>query len=637
LSGLIPKHFIDDLVSKTNIVDVIGSYLPLIKAGKNYKACCPFHKETTPSFNVNEEDQYYYCFGCSAGGNVLQFIVNKENTSFVQAVEKLAHLMSIEIPQDTAHPVNSGHKEIYETLENASNYYVNQLTRHPNAQIPQLYLKNRGLTQTIIDQFKIGFAPPGWDNLLKHINPTGDKEKLLHKTGLTVTNEKTETQYDRFRNRIMFPIRDTRGRITGFGGRVLGDDKPKYINSPESIIFHKKNQLYGLYEAKKANKELNSIIMVEGYMDVISLAQHGINNTVATLGTATSPEHLQTIFKLPHLSMLCFCFDGDTAGLKAAWHALKNTLPLMTDGRQVRFLLLPDGEDPDTMVKKYGSEAFLQKIQHSLTLDEYLFSQLESKVDTKTIDGCARLAKLAEPYFNKLPTSNYKNLLNEKAIARFGINLEFKSNQTNNTSNNPTNNNPSHNVIDYDHIEDSAYYHQEVYDNSSHTLEHTLYTDNQPYTSNNKSYQTKNNFKQGSRPSAVPKVAMGLIDRAYILLFKQPSLVQMKITTKLANTIKLKENTDSNMNELMHFIKSLLSNPNQSTSQLLGSWYGTPMGSKMTKLLTQDNLYTYDLQEEFSSVIDKIITQFKQKTDRENLDQLDILKSSIRRKSKKIT
>ena len=408
MAGLIAQGFIDDLLNRTDIVEVVGSRVQLKKSGKNYTACCPFHQEKTPSFSVNHEKQFYYCFGCGAGGNALGFIMDHDHLDFPEAVEELAKRAGVEVeredsssstPHKPRQPVDS---PLYALLTAASDYYRGALKSHPQRHAAVNYLKNRGVSGVIARDFALGFAPPGWDNLSKHLGGDTLQEKAMIDAGLLAENEDTKRRYDRFRDRIIFPIHDSRGRIIGFGGRVLGDDKPKYLNSPETAVFHKGQELYGLYEARKHNRQLNEIIVVEGYMDVIALAQQGLRNAVATLGTATSAEHIKRLFRV--VPNILFCFDGDNAGRKAAWRALEATLGNLKDGQQARFLFVPDGEDPDSLIRSEGLEAFQARIaQQSVALTEYFFTHLAEEVNLDSLEGKAHMATLASPLIEQIP------------------------------------------------------------------------------------------------------------------------------------------------------------------------------------------------------------------------------------------
>ena len=424
MAGRIPQTFIDDLLDRTDIVDVVNSRVQLKKAGKNYKACCPFHEEKSPSFTVAQDKQFYYCFGCGAGGNALSFVMEFDRVDFLPAVEILAKNAGMEIPREaTQDPQVSKQKDsLYSVLEDSDRYFRQQLRQHQAAATAVDYLKGRGLSGTIAAQYGIGYAPPGWDNLLKAVGSDQERIGLLDESGMLVTKPEEKKQYDRFRHRITFPIRDQRGRTVGFGGRVLDDSTPKYLNSPETPVFHKGRELYGLYEARQKLKDIPRLIMVEGYMDVIALAQFEINNAVATLGTALTENHLQKIFR--YTSEIVFCFDGDNAGRKAAARALETALPEMRDGVSAKFLFLPDGEDPDTMVRQLGKEAFLEQVDSALPLSEFLFEQLSEGIDDSTADGKARLSKICAPQINRIPQGVFRQLMLEELSRRTGISVD---------------------------------------------------------------------------------------------------------------------------------------------------------------------------------------------------------------------
>jgi len=415
MSGRIPHAFIDELLTRTDIVDVIDARVALKKAGREYKACCPFHNEKTPSFTVSQVKQFYHCFGCGAHGNAISFLMDYEHMEFVEAVEELAHMAGLEVPREVLSDTAAQQpptQPLYALLDEASRYYRMQLRSHPQAARAIDYLKQRGLTGDIAARFEIGFAPPGWDNLARALGADAAARKALLETGLLIERPDGSGVYDRFRDRIQFPIRDRRGRTVGFGGRVLGDDTPKYLNSPESSIFHKGRELYGLYEARKAVRHLERILVVEGYMDVVALAQFGIDYAVATLGTSTTPDHLERLYRT--VPEVVFCFDGDRAGRAAAWRALENALPVLTDGREARFLFLPEGEDPDTLVRKVGKEAFEHLIAQSVPLSDFLFGHLSDQVDTASTDGRARLVDLARPLLSRLPDGIFRQLMVER-------------------------------------------------------------------------------------------------------------------------------------------------------------------------------------------------------------------------------
>ena len=421
----LPQAFLDDLLDRLDIVEVIDRRVKLKKAGKNYSACCPFHEEKTPSFSVNPERQFYHCFGCGAGGNALGFVMDYERLDFREAVESLAQTVGLEVPKDdprgSQEPPKDQNKPLYEALEQASKFYEHALRQHAERHQAVNYLKGRGLTGEIARDFRIGFAPAGWDNLMRANGRDEASQELLKRSGMLVTNDEGRT-YDRFRERAMFPIQDNRGRVIAFGGRLLGNGKPKYLNSPETPVFHKSRELYGLWQARKHPRRLERIVVVEGYMDVIALAQHGIPYAVATLGTSTSETHIDRLFRI--VPEVVFCFDGDDAGRKAAFRGLEATLPAMQDGRQAKFLFLPEGEDPDTLVRTKG-KAYLENLfDHADHLETFLFKHLEQGLDIESMDGRARFSKLAAPHLHRLPEGVFKTLMYQALAEKSGIDLE---------------------------------------------------------------------------------------------------------------------------------------------------------------------------------------------------------------------
>jgi len=413
VAGRIPQHFIDELIARTDIIEVIGSRVQLKRAGREYKACCPFHDEKTPSFTVSPDKQFYHCFGCGAHGTALGFMMEYDHASFVEVVEDLAARAGLEVPREggSAAPAQP-HDEIYVALERAGLFFRQSLSGEPRA---REYLTKRGLSAEMIQRFGIGYAPARWDALLDRHGATEDERQVLLRAGLVIERQSDAERgqspgfYDRFRDRVMFPIRDTRGRTIGFGGRVLDQGEPKYLNSPETELFHKGRELYGLFEARQATRSLQRLLVVEGYMDVVSLHQAAVTYAVATLGTATTPEHLQRIFRL--VGEVVFCFDGDRAGRAAAWRALENAVGEVKQGRQVRFLFLPEGHDPDTLVREEGAAAFEARLADALPLSEYLIRELSTRSDVGSVDGRAKLVELARPLVRRIPSDVYRELL----------------------------------------------------------------------------------------------------------------------------------------------------------------------------------------------------------------------------------
>lgn len=426
MAGLIPNDFIDDLLERTDIVEVIGQRVPLKRKGKDHWACCPFHNEKSPSFSVNPAKQFYYCFGCGASGTALKFLQEYERLPFPEAVEELARIAGVDVPREEQSPQQRERQKrkrsLYDLMASCGEYFSHQLYHHPKAGDVQRYVLNRGLSEEVVQRYQIGFAPSGWQNLMQHFGDTEENRSQLLATGMTIRND-AGREYDRFRERLMFPIRDIRGRTIAFGGRVLSpDEKPKYLNSPETPIFHKGQELYGLYEARQALRNFDNIIIVEGYMDVVALAQFGVKNAVATLGTATSQTHVARLFKLT--PEIVFCFDGDAAGRRAALRALENTLPEIRDGQQARFLFLPDGEDPDSLVRKEGYDGFMRRARQAQSLPDFLFQHLQSLADTSSLDGKARLASLARGWIDQVPEGVLHQLLLQQLSNLVGLPVE---------------------------------------------------------------------------------------------------------------------------------------------------------------------------------------------------------------------
>ena len=421
MAGRIPRVFINDLIARTDIIDLIDVRVKLKKQGKNYHACCPFHNEKTPSFTVNGEKQFYHCFGCGAHGNALDFLMNYDKLDFVESVEELATMHNLEIPYEAGNgpsQIERHQRQTLYQLMTGLNEFYQQSLKLQQADKARQYLSARGLSAEVIARFAIGYAPAGWDNVLKRFGGDTENRQSLTDAGMLVTNDQGRC-YDRFRERVMFPIRDKRGRVIGFGGRVLGDAQPKYLNSPETEIFHKGRQLYGLYEAQQSQQEPARLLVVEGYMDVVALAQYGISYAVASLGTATTADHIQLLFRATD-NVIC-CYDGDRAGRDAAWRALETALPFMTDGRQLRFMFLPDGEDPDTLVRKEGKIAFEARIEQAQPLSTFLFNSLLPQVDLSTPDGTARLSTLALPLIGQVPGETLRIYLRQELGNKLGI------------------------------------------------------------------------------------------------------------------------------------------------------------------------------------------------------------------------
>ena len=410
MAGRIPQSFIDDLVAGADIVEIIEHYVPLKRAGKEFKACCPFHDEKTPSFTVVPDKQFYHCFGCGAHGTAVGFLMDYGNMEFVEAVEELARRIGRDVPRESGgeRKPHDDLEPLFDVLERANAYFRRQLRRHPEAARAVDYLKGRGLSGEIAAEFQLGFAPPGWDGMLGTLGAGDPARAALVRAGLLVERDGGRP-YDRFRDRITFPIHDTKGRVAGFGARIIESGEPKYLNSPETPVFRKGRELYGLWRARRAGRRPRRLLVVEGYMDVVALAQSGIDYAVATLGTAATEEHVQRLFRV--VNDVVFCFDGDEAGRRAAWRALENALPAMKGGRQALFLFLPEGEDPDSLVRAEGRRAFEERLDGARPMSRFLFDHLAAGADLRTPEGRARLVEHARPHIGRVPSGPYRRQL----------------------------------------------------------------------------------------------------------------------------------------------------------------------------------------------------------------------------------
>jgi DNA primase len=413
----IPDAFIDDLLARTDIVEVVGTRVPLKRQGKEYAARCPFHDERSASFTVSPTKQFYHCFGCGAHGTAISFLMNYDRLEFLDAVDELAKRVGMEVPRDTrVRNEDSDTRDIYSAVDAAAHFFQKQFTESDKA---RAYVDRRGIDSGIVERFMIGYAPDGFSGLRDALGTDPRRMQLLERAGLFSKNDKGHV-YDKFRDRLMFPIHDRRGRVIAFGGRVLDpEDTPKYLNSPETALFHKGRELYGLWQAKQANPKLERLVVVEGYMDVVALAQYGVTQAVATLGTATTPDHAELLFR--NAPDVFFCFDGDRAGRSAAWKALESVLPRMKDGRQALFLFLPEGEDPDTIVRKEGPEGFDTRLREAMPLSEFFFAELSKDVNLGTLDGKARLAERCKPLLAQIPDGAFGDLMRQRLTELTGV------------------------------------------------------------------------------------------------------------------------------------------------------------------------------------------------------------------------
>ena len=585
----IPQKFIDDLLDRVDIVEVIDRRVKLKKTGKNFSACCPFHDEKTPSFSVNPGKQFYYCFGCGAGGNALGFLMDYERLEFPEAVESLAQTVGLQVPKEELRPGQTPpqdtNRPILEHLEQATRFYEHSLRKHPEAKRAVAYLKGRGVSGEIARAFRVGFAPPGWDNLLQTADKDAQQIKRLTDGGMLVTNDRGRT-YDRFRDRIVFPILDARGRVIAFGGRVLGDDKPKYLNSPETPVFHKSRELYGLYQARKSERSLNRIVVVEGYMDVIALAQYGIGYAVATLGTATSEAHMERLFR--HVPEVVFCFDGDEAGRKAAFRALESTLPVMHDGRQARFLFLPDGEDPDSLVRARGAEHLEHLFSSATPLENFLFDWVAQDLDISTLDGRARFSKQAAPFVHLIPEGVFKTLMYQSLADRTGIDIDslkrlqtpLPDRQIDQTAN-----------AEPRETDDAGGYHD--VDQGYATND----DDAPPPGLEIESYADSEGANPASHHDSLTPTSGNATQRLLGLLVLNPTLAGQLDAALIPD----EERRDITL--LAEVIDSINNQPDISTASLLGFWHGTPEGQLLTDLAGREPIEDPDQLTELAKAL----------------------------------
>lgn len=603
--GRIPETFIDDVLLRTDIVDLIDSRVKLKKAGKNYAACCPFHREKSPSFTVSREKQFYYCFGCGASGNAVSFLMDYERKSFLDSLNELAGRVGLDVPdtRDPNAPVRESQQPLYDQLEIAAAYFEQQLRTHRDREKAVGYFKKRGLTGQIAKQYRLGYAPPGWDNLLSALGTSEDAKKNLLAAGLVVKRDDTNRTYDAMRDRVIFPIRDFRGRVIAFGGRVLTDEKPKYLNSPESPVFHKGQELYGLYEAKQAPGKLERVIVVEGYMDVVALAQYGITYAVATLGTATSTTHIERILRL--VPEVVFCFDGDEAGRKAAWRALESALPAMQDGKGATFLFLPAGEDPDSLVRKEGTARFCDRVENEAEpLADFLFRHLGEGLKLDSMEGRSRIAMLAKPLIATLPDGLYREMLLGKLAEITRLEKETLRAAVLDTAPIPATRGDS-------------------------TAARSPAADEPGMAAPSRMQRPA---QRPPRTDARAK-SVSLADRAIRLLLQNP---QQASLTSSAELTRLGQATDSLLVELISLLEE---SPGISTPALLGAWHGTEQGDALTDLAASEFL-TPDtgLDREFRDVLrglklEAMELELRACDDLESIDRLKRAIESLKREA----
>ncbi len=581
MAGLIPQSFIDDLLDRADIVEVIDRRVRLKKSGRNYMAYCPFHDEKTPSFSVNQEKQFYHCFGCGASGNAIGFLMAFENLDFPRAVESLAQLQGVEVPREQLSEQEQKTQRVQQDLcallEQAAAYFQRQLQQHPQADKARAYLQQRGLSEAVIQQYGIGYAPPGWDNLMQHLLSAGWQESLLLESGMLVDRDDTGKRYDRFRDRVMFPIRDLRGRVIAFGGRVLTDEKPKYLNSPETPVFSKGRELYGLHEASRSKSTLARLVVVEGYMDAVALAQFGLAGAVATLGTAAGTAHLEKAFR--YANEVVFCFDGDEAGRRAAVRALDVSLPALREQRQVRFLFLGDGDDPDSYVRRSGLDAFTALLEKALPLSEYLFEQASLGLQMDAAEGRAALASRVAPQLQRLPDGPFRQ--------QMFVDLSLRT------------------QLDIAYLQRLVGERVSVSQSEAADAAHSLL----PQTERSASPQ-----KIMPKAADTRRIALSLLESILHLLLHYPHLHQQLLPA----LSRLQQGEPSgDLLTLLRLLNLMQEHPHASRSRLLGLWhgqYGSESGAHLYELANREKLVDNELlaAEQLQAALERLLLRIEQ-------------------------
>jgi len=548
VKGRIPQAFLDDVLARTDLVELIDARVPLKKSGHNYSACCPFHNEKTPSFNVNQDKQFFHCFGCGISGNAISFLMEYDRLEFLDAVDDLASTLGLEIPREAGRAEVPGSSDLYDLMAEASQYYQQLLKKKADDGKAIAYLQKRGLSGEVARDFGLGYAMDKWDGLLNALGGNTDRQNKLIDTGMLIKKDSGKC-YDRFRDRVMFPIRDRRGKVIAFGGRIIDQGEPKYLNSPETPIFHKGRELYGLFEARQANRKLQNILIVEGYMDVVALAQFDIRNAVATLGTATNEFHLQQLFKV--VNELIFCFDGDKAGLAAAWKALEIALPLIRGDRLVRFMFLPEGEDPDTMVRAIGKDDFIEQQLQAMPLSQFMFEHLAKDSNLATADGRSSYVARVKKYLEKVSDPILKELL----ITELGTRVKLSTEQLSSAMN----------------INTSA--------------------------------PSRMAQKSSGKPKTITPMRMVIG-----LLVQNP-----KLAKQVTDSLWLEQVTQPGAPLLKAMLEMLHKNPHLTTGALIENWRGTDEHQQLMTLATWEHLITDadNVVTTFCDAIEKLFTEIK--------------------------
>ena len=589
MAGRIPQTFIDELIARADIVEIVGRRVPLKKAGREYKACCPFHDEKTPSFWVSPDKQFYHCFGCGAHGTALGFLMQYEQLPFPEAVEEMAGRLGLEVPHEGGNaPAPRGQEELTDLLGRVTGFYQECLQANERA---RAYLQGRGLEAATLERFRIGYAPDAWNEVLRRFGGTEASRQALLATGLIIERDTprpgSEPWYDRFRDRIMFPIRDPRGRVLGFGGRVLDSGEPKYLNSPETELFHKGQELYGLHEIRLARTTLHRLLLVEGYMDVVRLHQAGLAYAAATLGTATTPEQLRRAFRL--VSEVVFAFDGDRAGRAAAWRALQNALPEAREGRELRFLFLPDGEDPDSIIGREGRAAFETRLSGALPLSEYLIAQLREQADVSHADGRARYVSLARPLLARVAPGVYQELLLVRVAQEVGLNADRLRELL-------------HNAADPAHAGDA------------------------PTAANSDDSQRSGNLARGARARRSTTAGVGrrgLLTQAIQMLLHFPAAAAALPAPLSAALAAIDEPELPGISTLRELLDALRANSARSTAQLLEEWRERPEAKRLGALYAEPTLLdATQARAEFRGLLARLSEQVSNERSTRRYDEL---------------
>ena len=605
MAGRIPDSFIETLNERVNILDVISARVPLKKSGREYHGRCPFHDDSSPSFSVNPDKQVYHCFGCGASGGLIKFVMEFDKIDFVNAIDSLASLAGLEVPKEATDQDAARRQALYALINDADLAFRKALKSHPDREQAVNYLKERGLTGTIAHRFGLGFAPSGWSFLINQLGVNTTAKKQLLECGLTASNQQGR-EYDRFRGRVMFPIRDIRGRTIAFGGRVLDDSKPKYLNSPETKLFHKSETLYGLYEARQACRSLDRVLVVEGYMDVVSLAQYGIEFAVATLGTALTGQHLDRLSR--QTGQVIVCFDGDQAGRTAAKRAIDTMLSFLNDDFSIRFLFLPDGHDPDSLVRNEGTDVFLARLNDALPASEALIRLLSDDVDLTKLDGRARLTALALPKIAKIPTSIYRSLMLDTLSKLSGTRRSDLDARLQDLSmQQPSNRHISENIVDSgeSYASKSAKFESVSFDSEPKDLE---FRENADAPINSEELQTDSpsiEFPDPSKPEP-------LSSRLLWLLLQKPDLCSE--TLEISTRSRL-----VNIQALAQVMNWLKNKNNPSTASLMGHFSGTDVGRLLSKLLSRSALFS---ESSYSAEFEDGVTQLKKQLLTESMQLL---------------